>query len=210
MMISYNQNREIKLVSDFGTAPTFLWMHFSATRTTIRLKMRSPAKSSPLRSVSSRESLHSPPNSPGTRTNFRSHTEFHRFPLSGTADELLVTYTNDVRVANQWIQDFVLVLVEEQKQKQKFPWIPVGFDLEWKPTFRAGEASNKVSLMQLAVPGNRVLLFQLRGFSHSPRSHWACSAQRLGFDGKALGHVLRAQGPFLKVNHGAHTQLSIS
>jgi hypothetical protein len=41
----------------------------------------------------------------------------------------------------------------------------VGFDLEWRPNFRRGEAPNPVALLQLAGPLKRIYLFQI--------IHWA-------------------------------------
>jgi hypothetical protein len=46
---------------------------------------------------------------------------------------------------------------------------PVGFDLEWKPTFRKGQPENPVSLIQLANQ-EAILLIQVSAMSGKPLS----------------------------------------
>ena len=61
--------------------------------------------------------------------------------------------------------------VETANRELSRPFIgPLGFDLEWKPTYRKGEAENPVALVQLAS-ADRILLLQISAMRSMSFSH---------------------------------------
>ncbi|KAJ7596714.1 ribonuclease H-like domain-containing protein, partial [Mycena floridula] len=66
------------------------------------------------------------------------------------------TYTRDIDKANESIQ------AAYDQGETAF-----GFDVEWKPSFRKGEAEHPVALVQLAT-NNRILLIQISAMSAVP------------------------------------------